>query len=122
MNGEWWDLDLVGVASAIRDGEVTAEHVAKLSLERLQSYGRRLNAVMHLDAEAALEAARAADAARASGAALGPLHGVPLSIKDLFDLRGTATTAASNVRRDHRAQRDAVTVARLREAGAILIG
>src|SRR5206468_6101506 len=67
---------------------------------------------------------QARDAARqlAAGNDLGPLHGVPISVKDLYDIRGTATTAASRVRDGHVAARDAATIAHLRQAGAVFLG
>src|SRR4029079_18924405 len=73
-------------------------------------------------ADEARQAARAADEEIAAGRYRGPLHGIPVSIKDLFDVRGTATTAASRVRQNHRADADAPTIARLRSAGAIIVG
>src|SRR6202030_2810060 len=66
--------------------------------------------------------AREADRELAAGRDSGPLHGVPVSVQDLFDLRGTATTAASLVRKGHLAHHDATVIAHLRQAGAILIG
>src|SRR5206468_6533435 len=66
--------------------------------------------------------ARDADRQLAAGHDLGPLHGVPISVKDLYDIRGTATTAASRVREGHIAQRDAPAVAALRDAGAVFVG
>ena len=66
--------------------------------------------------------AREADRELAEGRDRGPLHGVPVSIKDLFDVRETPTTAASRVREGHLATRDAPAIAHLREAGAIFVG
>jgi aspartyl-tRNA(Asn)/glutamyl-tRNA(Gln) amidotransferase subunit A len=80
-------------------------------------------AFLHVDAAAALEAARASDAARRSGGAASPLAGLPISIKDLFDVRGQVTTAGSRALAGAApAAQDAVAVARLRAAGAVLIG
>src|SRR4029077_9986798 len=65
---------------------------------------------------------READRELAAGIDRGPLHGVPISIKDLLDVRGTATTAAARVREGHLAERDAPSIAHLRQAGAVFIG
>jgi aspartyl-tRNA(Asn)/glutamyl-tRNA(Gln) amidotransferase subunit A len=81
-----------------------------------------INAFILVMADEARAAARAADEEIAAGRYRGPLHGVPVSIKDLFDVGGTATTAASRVRQNHRADADAPTIARLRSAGAIIVG
>jgi aspartyl-tRNA(Asn)/glutamyl-tRNA(Gln) amidotransferase subunit A len=73
-------------------------------------------------ADEAIQQARAADQALAAGTDHGPLHGVPISIKDLLDVRGVPTTAASRVREGHVAGRDAPTIAHLRLAGAVFVG
>jgi aspartyl-tRNA(Asn)/glutamyl-tRNA(Gln) amidotransferase subunit A len=81
-----------------------------------------LNAFILVMADQARRQARDADRDLAEGRDRGPLQGVPVSIKDLFDLAGTPTTAASRVREHHRAAADAAAVARLRQAGAVFIG
>ena len=73
-------------------------------------------------ADEARAQARAADQEIAAGRYRGPLHGVPISLKDLIDLRGTPTSAASRVRRGHVAAHDSVVAARLRAAGAVFVG
>ena len=73
-------------------------------------------------ADEALQQAREADRELAAGNDRGPLHGVPISIKDLLDIRGLPTTAASRVREGHVAERDAPTIAHLRQAGAVFVG
>jgi aspartyl-tRNA(Asn)/glutamyl-tRNA(Gln) amidotransferase subunit A len=73
-------------------------------------------------ADAAMAQARQLDRELAAGHERGPLHGVPISLKDIFDLEGVPTTAASNVRRTHVARTDAVACARLRAAGAVFLG
>jgi len=91
-------------------------------LERIARFNPALNAVVVLRADEARAAADAADRTRAAGNAMGPLHGVPISIKECFDWAGTASTFGHPARREHRATRDATVVARLKAAGAIPIG
>src|SRR5262249_17870053 len=81
-----------------------------------------LNAFILVTAEGALEQARQADRELAEGRDRGPLHGVPISVKDLFDVEGTPTTAGSRVREGHVATCDAAAVTRLRAAGAVIVG
>jgi aspartyl-tRNA(Asn)/glutamyl-tRNA(Gln) amidotransferase subunit A len=96
--------------------------VTEECLQRIEADNRRLNAFIAVTADEALRQAREADRELAAGQDRGPLHGVPLSIKDLLDMRGMATTAASRVREGHVAERDAPTIAHLRHAGAVLVG
>jgi aspartyl-tRNA(Asn)/glutamyl-tRNA(Gln) amidotransferase subunit A len=109
-------------ARRLRAGEVTAEQVTDTCLRRIEEDDRRLNAFILVMAEGARRQAREADRELAAGHDRGPLHGVPISIKDLIDVAGTPTTAASRVREGHVAKRDAPVIARLRQAGAVLIG
>jgi aspartyl-tRNA(Asn)/glutamyl-tRNA(Gln) amidotransferase subunit A len=92
------------------------------SLAALAEHRSLTNAFIYADAQAARAAARAADAESSHGVSRGPLHGMPISVKDLIDIAGQLTTAASNVRKAHLAARDATVVQRLREAGAVIIG
>src|SRR5438552_18244635 len=92
------------------------------SLAAIAEHGARTNAFILVDADGARAAARAVDDERRRGVDRGPLHGMPISIKDLIDVAGQPTTAASRVRAGHVAARDAAVVRRLRDAGAILIG
>ncbi len=110
------------LASAIAAGRVTATAVTEACLARIEARNPVLNAFISVQADDALRAAHAADAEIARGASRGPLHGVPISLKDLIDVRGVPTTAASRVREHHVARADARVVVRLREAGAVLIG
>ena len=105
-----------------RAREVTAEQVTDECLQRIDADNPRLNAFITVTADEARRQAREADRELAAGRDRGPLHGVPLSIKDLLDVRGVPTTAASRVRDGHVASEDAPAIARLREAGAVFIG
>jgi aspartyl-tRNA(Asn)/glutamyl-tRNA(Gln) amidotransferase subunit A len=106
----------------LRARQISAAEMTAECLRRIEIDNARLNAfitVMKADAE---EQAREADRELASGIDRGPLHGVPVSIKDLFDVHGVPTTAASRVREGHVARADAPAITRLRHAGAILLG
>ena len=111
-----------GVAEAIRAGSLSSVEAVERSLDRIRRVNPQLNAVVTVDAEGARHAARAADARRVRGEACGPLHGVPITIKDSFETAGLRTVSGDRSFAHHVPVRDAAPVARLREAGAILIG
>src|SRR5947207_1822919 len=113
---------IAALARAIKARETTVEAVVDRCLHRIAERNGTLNAFITVFENEAREQAREADREIGAGRYLGPLHGVPLSVKDLFDLAGTKTTAASRVRQDHLAQRDAPSMAALRDAGAIFVG
>jgi aspartyl-tRNA(Asn)/glutamyl-tRNA(Gln) amidotransferase subunit A len=110
------------LARLIEARQVTAEAVTTQCLDAIEQRNPSLNAFITVFADEALAAAHRADAEIAAGRYRGPLHGVPISLKDLFDVAGTATTAASRVRANHVAPSDAIVVHRLRTAGAIFVG
>ncbi len=105
-----------------RAGEITAERATEDCLARIEADNPRLNAFILVLGQAALQQAHTADLERASGIDRGPLHGAPISIKDLIDVEGAPTTAGSRVRDGHIAEKDAPVIDRLRAAGAVLIG
>jgi aspartyl-tRNA(Asn)/glutamyl-tRNA(Gln) amidotransferase subunit A len=109
-------------ARRLRQGTTSAVELVEDCLRRIDAENVRLNAFILVMADEARAQALEADRERAKGIDRGPLHGVPISIKDLFDLRGTATTAASHVRDGHVATDDAEAIVRLRKAGAVLVG
>ena len=113
---------IVDAARALRAGTFTSEAITTRCLETIGDRDRTINAFITVLADEALAAARTADRELADGLDRGPLHGIPISLKDILDLAGVPTTAASHVRRDHVATRDAVAVARLREGGAVFVG
>lgn len=92
------------------------------SLAAIAEHGDRTNAFILVDADGARAAALAADDERRRGIDRGPLHGMPISLKDLIDVAGQPTTAGSRVRAGHVADRDATIVSRLREAGVVFLG
>jgi len=91
-------------------------------LERIGRLDPRLHAFIRLDADAAMEAARAVEKEIAAGRKRGPLHGVPIGVKDIIDVAGLPTTCHSKILLDNMAKQDAVVIGRLRQAGAIIIG
>jgi amidase len=110
------------LAQAIRTRHVSSEDVVRACIERIQAVNARLNAVVQFTADAALAAARDADAALARGEIRGPLHGVPMTIKDSLDTAGIVTTGGTKGRAAFVPSADAPVVARLKRAGAILLG
>jgi len=100
----------------------TAGDLVEASLDAIRQHNERTNAFILVDADGARAAARAVDEERRRGVDRGALHGMPISVKDLIDVAGQPTTAASRVRAGHVAERDATVVKRLREAGAVIIG
>ena len=112
-------LDL---AAAIRARQVGARELLDLYVDRIRRLGPRINAVVVRDEEAARAQADAADAALAKGTLRGPLHGVPMTVKESFDLAGHPTTWGLPDYREHRAAEDALAVRRLKAAGAVVFG
>ena len=110
------------VAALLRRQEVSSRELTGALLARIETLNPTLNAVVALRAEAALREAAAADEAAAQGGELGPLHGVPVTVKDAFDVAGLPTTWGNPAFRDHVAAADATVVRRLREAGAVVMG
>lgn len=110
------------MAEAVRRRQIAPAELVETHLERIARLNPKLNAFVHLDAEGARRQARAAAAAIAAGNSLGPLHGVPLTIKSSIDVAGWPCTCGSRLRGDYVAQSDAPLVSRLRQAGAILLG
>lgn len=116
------DRTAAELAALIRQGEVSPVEVVRAALERIESLNGELNAFLTITADAALDAAREAERAVASGRDLGPLHGVPVGVKDIIETAGVRTTCGSKLLRDHIPERDAAVVRRLKEAGAIVVG
>jgi len=106
----------------LRARDLTAEQVTDTCLRRIGEDNPRLNAFILVMADSARQQARQADRELAAGRDRGPLHGVPISIKDLIDVAGTPTTAASRVREGHVAAHDAPVIVALRDAGAVIVG
>ncbi len=109
-------------ARAIAARELSPVALMTALLERIGRLDPKFHAFIRLDAEAAMNAAHAAEAEIAAGRPRGPLHGVPIGIKDIIDVAGLPTTCHSKILTDNIAAADAVCVARLRGAGAIVLG
>jgi amidase len=119
---ELWRKGAVELAEMIRDREVSSREVVQAHLDRIEAVNPHLNAIVRLLPEAALAAADEADRAVADGARLGPLHGVPFTVKENIDVAGTPTTNGVPALAEAVAPVDAPQVGRLREAGAIPLG
>src|SRR5262245_2892209 len=116
------------LARAIRGGRLSSVEATEAHLQRIARLNGPLNALVVIDHERAIKAAKAADKARSRTGAkmnsskMGPLHGVPITIKEAFDVAGLHTTASHPPLKDNVAKADAALVARLRAAGAIILG
>jgi amidase len=110
------------LARAIRAREMSSVAIVEAHLRRIDAVNPTLNAVVHLDRDGALAAARTADAELARGGAVGPLHGVPVTVKDNLDVAGMPCTGGTLGRAGAVATEDATIVARLRAAGAVVLG
>ena len=119
---ELWRLDATDLAAQIRSGRASARDATAACLGRLEAVNPQLNAIVHVLADEAMAAAAAADEAQARGEALGPLHGVPATIKIVADQKGCATDNGVAMFKSLIAKEDAPVVANLRRAGAILVG
>ena len=115
-------LSLVEVSDLIRDRQVSSRQVTEALLGRIERLEPRINAYISVQPEQALAAADAADAALRAGRHLGPLHGVPVAVKDLFATAGGRTTAGSRILGDWTPEEDATAVRKLRDAGAVIVG
>jgi amidase len=116
----WWTAR--ELSRAIRERELSAREVVGAHLERIEAVNPKLNAIVSFRPEAALAEADAADQRMARGEPVGPLHGLPIAIKDLMDTAGIRTTYGSKLFAEHVPQADSLLVARVRAAGAVLVG
>lgn len=119
---ELTQISLTSAAQAMRRGEFSPVELAQAYLARIEKMDPHLNTFITLTAEAAIESARRAEAELRQGKDFGLLHGIPLALKDLFETRGMRTTGGSTFFSDYVPAEDAVTVQRLKAAGAVLLG
>jgi amidase len=128
FEGEWRTVSELlttsvrDVARMIRQRDVSPVEVVQAHLDRIATVNPLINAVVALNADTALAEAHAAEMAVLRGDALGPLHGVPFTVKDTIETAGLVTTAGTLARQGYVPHADATAVARLRRAGAILLG
>jgi amidase len=115
-------LSLSEVCRRIKSGELTSQAVTEHALNRIRATNDRYRAFVTVTAEAAMASARRLDAARANGEPLGPLHGVPIALKDLLWTRGVKTTCGTKVLANWVPDEDATVVTKLHEAGAVVVG
>ena len=118
MNG----ITITDAAARIRDGRLRPRELVEGCLDRISRYDDRVRAWVMVDEAGALEAADRLGEEAARGEIRGPLHGIPIGIKDIIDVAGWPTRAGSPLREDHVADEDAPVVAALKRAGAILLG
>ena len=121
-SGELTDLTIAEAARGIASGQLSPVALARAYLERIERLDPRINAYITVTADAALAQARTLEAELASGRNRGPLHGIPIALKDNIDTAGIRTTAASAVYADRVPSEDAPVVTRLRDAGAVFLG
>ena len=110
------------LAQMIRDGEISSLELADYYIDRIERLDGDLNAVVVRDFERGREAARQADAKLAGGSVVGPLHGVPMTIKESYDVAGLPTTWGIPVFKDNVATEDSQSVQAYKAAGAVFLG
>ena len=116
------EMTATALAAALRRGDLGSEALVRDCLDRIAALEERVQAWTHLDAGRALADAREADARRAGGAPLGPLHGIPVGVKDIFDTADMPTENGTVLHAGRRPREDAAAVTLLRQAGAIILG
>lgn len=119
---ELHDLPVREAGKRLRDGRLTSEGLTRHALDRIRRFDSRINAFVHLTVDRALEDARQADRELAAGGDRGPMHGIPVALKDLYETAGIRTTCCSKVMRDNVPTEDSEVARRLSEGGAVLLG
>jgi aspartyl-tRNA(Asn)/glutamyl-tRNA(Gln) amidotransferase subunit A len=122
MSEDLYYLTVLELGTLLRKRQVSATEITQIMLARIETLDAKTNAYITVMAEEALSAARRCDAELAAGQDRGPLHGIPVAVKDLYDTAGTRTTSGSKILADRVPEQDATSVARLREAGAVILG
>ncbi len=117
-----FELSAAQAAENIRSGLISSVDLVKACLQRIEDTDADIMAWVHLDAEQALAQAEALDEIRRKGLPLGPLHGVPVGIKDIFDTCDMPTQLGSKIHEGRQPEVDCVVIERLREAGAVILG
>ena len=122
MPTDLWSLDAPEAMAGIAAGTFSSEMLTRSCLARIEALEPTVQAWAHLDPELALEQARRADVERGSGRSTGPLHGLPVGVKDIFDTREWPTENGTRLHAGRQPSQDAQLVSRLREAGAVIMG
>ena len=113
---------LEGLAAELENGQASSVGLVERAFERIETFDSRLNSFVALDRSGALAAAKESDARRSRGQAHSRLDGIPISVKDNLHVAGFPTTWGSRALKDYRPAKDELPVARLRQAGMIVIG
>ena len=121
-NTEWHYLELLDIGRRIQSRELSSLEVTQSQLSRIETLDPELKSYATLMADQATAAARAADAEIGAGQRRGPLHGVPIAVKDLCWTKGVATAAGMTIHRDFVPTEDGTVVRKLRDAGAVILG
>ena len=121
-NTELFRLTIKEASDLMRNGELSPVELTRACLGRIEATEGRLHSFITLLSDEAMEAARGAEAEIRAGRYRGPMHGIPIALKDLYDTAGIRTTSGSWVDYDRTPTEDATTTARLKAAGAILLG
>ncbi len=111
-----------GLSELVRKREVSPVEIIKATLTRIEQYDGELKAFITVLSDEALECAKEAEASIVRGGYIGPLHGIPIGLKDIIHTRGVRTTCGSKIHADFVPREDATVVTRLQEAGAIIVG
>ncbi|WP_327582483.1 amidase [Nonomuraea sp. NBC_00507] len=122
FTGPFTGRTIAGLAEDLRHGRATSAELTGAALDAIAALNPALNAFVTVDAEGAMAAARRADDELAGGVDRGPLHGVPVAVKDLIMIAGLRVTMGSRHFSEHVPEADAACVARLRQAGAVIVG
>src|SRR5687768_684420 len=115
-------LELMEIAACIKARRISPLEVTRAQLDRIAALDGELGSYAHVMAEAAMAQAEIAQAEITAGRYRGPLHGVPIGLKDLFWTKGVPTAGGTAVHRNYRPDQDASAVRRLNEAGAVILG
>lgn len=116
------DLTIAEAGAALRNGTLSSVALTRAHLDRIDQRDARIGAFVHVAADAAIMAAEAADRMLADGRDIGPMHGIPFAIKDVFDVNGWPVRWGSRLRQDQHADGTAIAVQRLTDAGAVPLG
>lgn len=119
---EMLTLTITDIAAQLKSRKISSVELTQACLDRIRNTDDKLRAYVRVEADAALASARQTDEEISAGDYRGPLHGVPIAVKDLCDIAGLPTTSSSLIRQDYIAQTDAAVVERLKVAGAVIVG